>query len=267
MDSRLADRWRAFRARVVAVFWLVRNRRLTTAAAGVAYYAFNALLPGLVLVVLAVSASGVVAESADTLSRVAGVAPTDVRVVASEIREGEGFWRLTALAGVVASWSALKLGGAIADAFAVVYGDTEHSTLQRVADVVVVFLTWMVALALVVLLGVVLAYVPPAVAIDAAWPALLFLALVLAFLPTYLVFPPTSSVREALPGAVLAAGAWTLSGVAFRAYASSATSVQFFGVVGLVLLLLTWLYVGSLAVLVGAATNAVLAGRVAEPRT
>lgn len=267
MDSRLPVVSGEYRTAAVAVVALVRDRRLTTAAAGVAYYAFNALLPVLVLAVLAVSASGFVAQAADTLSRFAGVAPTDIRVVASAIRNGQGFWRLAALASVVASWSAFKLGRALAESFAVVYGRSDHSRLERTADVVLVFLTWVVALALVVVLGVVLAYVQPVVVLDAAWPALLFGALVVAFLPTYLVFPPSVSLREALPGATFAAAAWTLSGVVFRVYAGSATSVQFFGVVGVVLLLLTWLYVGSLALVVGAATNAVLADSVAEPRT
>lgn len=267
MGSRLVDAASDLRATATAVVALVRDRRLSVAAAGIAYYAFNALLPTLVLAILVVSASEYVAQAADALSRIAEVAPTDVRVVASAIQDGQGFWRLAALAGVVAAWSTFKLGRALADSFAVVYGDADHSRLERVADVVVVFLTWVVALALVVVLGAGLAYLDPVVALDAAWPAVLFVALLVAFLPTYLVFPPSVSLPEALPGATLAAAAWTLSGVVFRAYAESATSVEFFGVVGVVLLFLTWLYVGSLALLVGAATNVVLADRVAEPRT
>jgi membrane protein len=75
------------------------------------------------------------------------------------------------------------------------------------------------------------------------------------------VFPPSVTLREALPGTAFAAAAWTLSALLFRAYAATAASVRLFGVIGVVLLSLTWLYVGSLALVAGAATNALLAER------
>jgi membrane protein len=161
----------------------------------------------------------------------------------------------------------VQLGRAIADVFAAVYGDPGHSPAERLAKVVVVVLTWMVALALVVVLGVVVAFLPPAAPLELAWPAVLFVTLALAFLPTYLVFPADVSLREVVPGAAVAAAAWTASGLLFRAYAATATSVEFFGVVGAVLLLLTWLSVGSLALVAGAVTNAVLTDALADTQT
>jgi membrane protein len=49
-------------------------------------------------------------------------------------------------------------------------------------------------------------------------------------------------------------------------YAGVSRSVDLYGVVGGLLLLLTWLYVGGLALLLGVVVNAVLAGRV-DPDT
>jgi|AntRauMinimDraft_4_1070384.scaffolds.fasta_scaffold00019_65 membrane protein len=250
-----------------AIVHVLRDRQLTLAAAGVAYHAFNALLPVLVLAVLAASRSDLVADVTELLGNRAGAGGTEVAVVASAIRESEGFWPLAALAGGVATWSAFQLGRAIASVFEVVYGDVEHSLLERTADVVVVFLTWVVALGFALVLSVLLVAVRPVLAVAVVWPAVLFAGLLAAFLPLYLVFPPDVSLREALPGAALAAGVWTGSGLVLSAYASQATSVQFFGVVGVALLVLTWLYLGSLALVAGAATNAVLTDRLADTRS
>jgi membrane protein len=250
-----------------AIVHVLRDRQLTLAAAGVAYHAFNALLPVLVLAVLGASRSDLVAGATTILGNRTGAGGAQVAVVASAIREGEGFWQLAALAGGVATWSAFQLGRAIASVFEVVYGDFEHSLLEEVADVVVVFLTWLVALAFALVLSVLLAAVQPVLAVAVAWPAVLFVGLLAAFLPLYLVFPPDVSLGEALPGAALAASVWTVSGLVLSAYASTATSVQFFGVVGVVLLVLTWLYLGSLALVAGAATNAVLTNRLSNTRS
>lgn len=240
---------------------LVRDRRLSVAAAGVAYYAFNALLPTLVLAVLAVSASGFVGVAAERVAVLADVPLESVRVVETAIQEGEGVGRLAALASVIAAWSTLSLGRAVASVFGDVYGEVGHTPLERAADVVVVFLTWVAAVLLVLVVGIALALVEPAAAFTVGWPAFLFLALAAVFLPMYLVFPRSVSLREALPGTAFAAGVWTLSAVVFRGYAATAESVRLFGLVGVVLLVLTWLYVGSLALVTGAATNSVLADR------
>jgi membrane protein len=115
--------------------------------------------------------------------------------------------------------------------------------------VVLVFLTWVVALALVAAAGVAVVHLNPGEdGVGVLWPLLLFAGLFVAFVPMYLVFPPGVSLREALPGAALAAAAWTISGALFRAYTRASTSVEFFN-------------------LVGAMTNAMVADRVIEPRT
>lgn len=95
-------------------------------------------------------------------------------------------------------------------------------------------------------------------------PLLLFVALAVAFLPTCFVLPGTRvSVGEAVPGAALAAAAWTLLGLVFRWYVTTAESVALYGVAGAVLVVLSWLSLGGLALLLGA----VLAGRVTPDET
>ena len=70
------------------------------------------------------------------------------------------------------------------------------------------------------------------------------------------------TVGDALPGAAFSAVVWTLSALLFRVYAATSDSVELYGVVGAILLVLTWFYLGGLTLLFGAILNAVLAGRV-----
>lgn len=239
---------------------IVRDRQLSVAAAGVAYYAFNALLPTLVLAVVAISASGNVGTAVEQIASIANVSQENLRVVEQTIQEGAGVAKLAVVAGALAAWNALQLGRAIADVFEAVYGQITRSRLERARDLVVVFLTWLGALVVLLAAGVMLATVESTFLVRNLWPLGLFVGLVVVFLPMYLVFPAGVSLLEALPGTAFAAAVWTLSVLVFHAYAASATSVQLFGILGVVLLVLTWLYVGSLVLVAGVAANAVLAG-------
>jgi hypothetical protein len=96
-------------------------------------------------------------------------------------------------------------------------------------------------------------------------PVVLIGGLSVTFLPMYYIFPDVDiAVREALPGAVLAAVGWVLLQVGFRAYTRIAGSYEAYGVLGGVLLLITFLYFGGLVLLVGAVVNATLADRLAD---
>lgn len=250
----------AFRDRATDVVSAARDRNLTVVAAGLAYYAFNALLLVLVLAVVALTRTGYVSAALSTLAATVGVDPDSVRVVASNIDESAGVLRVAGLAAVLLSWNGLRMGDSIAQVFSSLYGERDSGRLGRAVDVVVVVLTWAVAVALVVPLALLFSAVSSYGILVVTWPFLLFGGLVVAFLPMYVVFPDGVSVRHALPGAALAAGAWTLSSVVLWAYASASASVQFYGVVGFLLLFLTWLYLGGLVILFGGVVNAVLAG-------
>ena len=88
---------------------------------------------------------------------------------------------------------------------------------------------------------------------------LVILALVVVFLPLYYVLPPVSvSVRHALPGTVFAAVGWVLLQVGFFYYTGSAGQYAAYGLLGAVLLFVTFLYLAGVVLLVGAVLNAVL---------
>ncbi|MHB9285523.1 YihY/virulence factor BrkB family protein [Halobacteriales archaeon Cl-PHB] len=254
------------RAVVSAVVAVSRENRVTVLAAGLAYYAFSSLIPAGLLLFVGVAAVGQFETAATVVTSVAGgdtLQLTDV--LRSVTTNGAAQVKAAAIAAAVFLWSTTQLFRAIHKAFTAVYdADRERTLVGTLLDVGVAFGTLVLALVLVGVLGVALGTVFGTFVPALASPLVLFLALLVAFLPMYYLFPHTDvTLGEALPGAVFAAVAWTLSGVGFRLYAETAQSVEIYGVAGGLLLLLTWIYLGGLALLLGVTLNAVLADRVA----
>lgn len=242
-----------------------REKRVSANAAVLAYYAFNLLVPLVLLVFVAVSSYGPVSRVAVLLELFTGIGAVEFETLLRRIgADPPGRTRAVALAGAIFLWSSVRLSRAVHEVFHAVYGTRQELSLYRqLLDSLLVVGGVLVGLVLLVVVGVVFAARTSGVVWSVAGPILLTAMLIVAFVPTYFVFPdPDVSVRETLPGATFAAGAWAVSSVGFRAYATVAGSVELYGVAGGVLLLLSWLYFGGLAVLVGVVLNAVLAGRV-----
>lgn len=242
-----------------------RERHVTVTAAGLGYYAFNSLIPLLLLATIAIS----IVQSPETTARVLESAtglrgPEVETAIGQTAGSGSGRRRAGLIAAGIFAYSTVTMFQAVNMAFSEVYGTRKRrSGLRKATDTLLVFAT--VVLAFSLLVGVVVAL---SLAVDsAAWTVLsvplLFGAFLLAFLPMYYRFPAEAvPVREAIPGATFSAVAWTLSALFFRVYATTADSVELYGIAGAVLLVLTWLYLGGLILLFGAILNAVLAGRV-----
>ncbi|MFC6837408.1 YihY/virulence factor BrkB family protein [Halomarina ordinaria] len=251
---------------VRAVVGLAHERRVTTAAASLGYHAFNTLVPLALFLVIGLSLFG----EAETLTRLVstalGVGSASAESAVRSLSENaSGRRRAAVLAFLILAWSAVRTFRATNAAFVSIYGERDGlSVVERAVDVGLATVTIPLALALVAGLGVAFTLAVDGVFWRLASPFLLFAALAVAFFPMYYLFPTDRvTVREVVPGTLLAAGAWTLSALLFRVYASVSQTVHFYGVVGGLLLLLTWLYLGGLAILLGAVVNAVLAGRAA----
>lgn len=247
---------------VSAVVAVAREEQVTVVAAGLAYYAFNSVIPLALLAFVGLSAFGDANPAYSLVRTVAGGGATEV--LRDSIGDAQGRTRAVVIAAAMLGWSAVRMFRAVHATFAELYGARKRRTISgKVADVGLVLLTVSAAFGLLAGLGWVLAFVAEAAVWSVLAPVVLFAVLVAVFVPMYYVFPADGvSMREALPGAVFAAAAWTLSGVGFRAYAATAESVQLYGVVAGVLIFLGWLYVGGLVLLVGVVLNAVLAERV-----
>lgn len=254
--------WKRVGAAVTAV---ARENQLTTVAAGLAYYAFNSLIPLVLLVVVGVAVTSELDAFARLVSIVSGVDIAMIEpVVQDVVGSTTGRRRAAVLAAAILLWSSIRMFQAVNDAFGEVYETRKRqSSLRAVFDTVLIFVTVAVALGLLAAVGVVVSLVVTGPAWGVVSVFLLFVSLFGVFLPMYYHFPGVAvTLRESIPGAVFSAAAWSLSSLGFRLYVVTSESVQLYGLVGVVLLLLTWIYLGSLALLLGVVLNAVLAGRV-----
>ena len=248
---------------VVAV---ARQEQITLMAASLAYYLFTALVPLLLFSVIALSlfGHGLLGQLSGTASGT--VLPSGVSVPKTLLANTQGRFRAAVLGAVILAWSALRTFGALDGAFAAVYDEREEvSIVDKAVDAVVVFVTvGLAAVALALVGGALALTVKDRLLLRVVSPLFLFVTLAVVFAPLYYLLPEVEGVTlaEILPGTLLSAFVWTVSAVVVRLYATTSSSVQFYGVAGGLLLLLTWLYVGGLALLVGAALNATLADRV-----
>ncbi|ELZ33979.1 ribonuclease BN [Halogeometricum pallidum JCM 14848] len=241
----------------------VREQNLTFLAGSLAYNAFVSLIPLLLLVLLLVSTVGsevFAATVADlTESYLTPGAQTEVHAA---IDNAGGEVGLSVTGTLILLWGALKLFRGLDTAFAEVYDTTnDGNILKQLRDGLVAFLAIVLSVAALSLAGSAFAYFRLPL-LHVLNPLFLLFGLSLAFLPMYYVFPDVEmTVREALPGAVVAAGGWALLEVGFQVYADAASQYEAYGVIGGILLLLTWLYFGGFVLLVGATVNAVIRER------
>ena len=242
---------------------VARDEQLTFLAAAIAYYAFVSLIP-LLLVTLAV-ASAVAGETLATevLELVgAFLTPEASTLIEGALVSGTGRGGATVVGLAALLWSGLRVFRGLDIAFSRVYGqETPVGLIEQVRDALLVLGAIGVGLGATVLLGTALPLSDVPLP-GYTGPLGLVVVLSVVFLPVYYVFPDSGvGIREAIPGAVFAGGGWTLLSIGFSVYAARAASFQLYGIIGAVLVVLTWFYFGGLLVLLGAALNAVLAGR------
>jgi len=255
---------------VRAVATGVQSDRITFIAASLAYYAFISLLPLLLLTLVAASVLGGPALAARLgESATASFGDEAGTLVESALTNAAGRGGATLVGTAVLLWSGLKLFRGLDVAFSTVYGTAAEQTLfDQLRDGSVTLLGVGAGVVVTVALGIATAEIDrTVVGLDLAnvvGSVLLLCGLTLVFLPLYYVLPDRGAVtvREALPGAAFAAVGWTALQTGFRVYAGLAGSYEAYGVLGGVLLLITFLYFGGLVLLVGVVLNAVLAGRI-----
>lgn len=249
---------------VRSVLDLARDRNLTYLAAAIAYYAFVSIIPLMLLAVVVASFVGGEALA----DRVTGMLSQQLsssgqEMVTQTLTNTAGRGAASVVGFLALTWSALKLFRGLDQAFDEVYADeVDASLLEQVRDALVVVVGIALAITLVVAVGAALAILQlPIPYVNVLGTLVLIVVLTLAFLPIYYVLPPVDvSLGEVLPGTVVAAVGWVLLQVGFRIYASNAGRYAAYGVIGAVLLFVTWLYFASIVVLLGAAVNAVRRG-------
>lgn len=154
----------------------------------------------------------------------------------------------------------LKVFRGLDSAFSVVYGgDMEDTLVDQLIDSLVVVVGIGLTMVLMFVVGGLLAALRFSLLLEIAGVLVLPLLLTAAFVPIYYRFPDRAvTVKEVLPGAAFAAVGWTVLQALFQLYASVA-STSAYGLVGGVILLVSWLYIASAVIILGAVVNVVLA--------
>mgnify|MGYP002760713273 CR=1 FL=1 len=250
-----------------AIVHEMRAEQLTFLAGSIAYHAFVSLLPLLLLLVLVLSALGDLAPTEAVLALI-GAALTEgaADVLLSELRRASQSRQLSVFGGVVLVWGTLRVFRGLDTAFSDVY-ETEHNNgfFDQLFDGAMVF----VVFALAVVVGATFHAAVPDDGAGTLWLVFNRLALVggltLTMLPMYYVFPDTDvTVKEVLPGTVVAAVGLTLFVSLFGLYVQWSGEQPEESVLAAILVFLTWLYVSGFVVLIGAVINAVLSNRSAD---
>ncbi|MFB6161413.1 MAG: YihY/virulence factor BrkB family protein [Haloferacaceae archaeon] len=249
------------------VLYESRRRDVPTFAASIAYYAFVSLVPLLALaVVLAAAVGGPRLEAAVLGLAESYLLPTGRELVVDAFRNTAGRAGTTLLGLPVLAWSAFRLFRGVHVAFARVYGAASDGVVEQARDAALVVASVGVGTAAVgVSAGAVGGLLPRDSPLGLAAPVVAPLALALALFPLYYVFPGVRlTPREAVPGTLFTAVGWTALGAgfgAYAAYASTSGAIALYGLLGGLVLLVTWFYFAGAVLLVGAVLNAVLAGR------
>ena len=240
------------------------DRQVTFLAAAIAYYAFVSLIPSLLLLVVVASivfgetiADQLVAETSEFLT------PAGAEAISTAISSAGGRTGASVLGLGILVWSTLKVFRGLDTAFVSLYGvENQPEFLRQLADAASVVFAVGVGIGVMVVVGTFVAAADAIPFVGAVSILALPLFLTAVFLPMYYLLPqPRIAVREALPGAVFAAVGWTLLQAGFQVYAASAGQYQLYGVIGGILLLVTWLYIAAIIVVVGGVVNVVLADR------
>jgi len=241
---------------------VVRRSEVTLLAAAIAYYALVSLFPLLLLSLVVASTLGgqafadaIVAALSDVLS------PSGEALVRDALTNARGRGGATVVGIGLLLWGGLKLFRGLDIAFSMVYGEHEvESLLTQLRNAIAALVAVGAAVGLTLAIGIVARALGIPIGVLG-----LPVVLTAAFLPLFYIFPDTDlTLAETLPGAVFAAVGWTVLSAGFQLYAAAADSAALYGVVGGVLLLVTWFYLGGIVLLLGVILNGVLAGDIEE---
>ena len=241
-----------------------RDQEITFLAASIAYYAFVSILPMLLLALAIATFFGGEALATRIASAAGDVlTPAGQSQLQDIILDQTGRAGATIVGTLVLLWSTLRMFRGLDEAFSRVYDvESPKGFLDTVADALVVVGVIGLAVAAMVLAGILLSFLPDVPFAGLLSTVALIVALGIVFLPLYYFFPDVDvSLREAIPGAIVATLGWTVLQIGFRIYVQQSTRFDIYGVLGGALVLVTWLYFGAVLLLAGAVVNVVLAGR------
>lgn len=267
------------------VFDEIGNDRILAVAAGVTFYGLLAVFPAIAALV---SLYGLVADRAtlgDHITVLSGLLPEGaIQIVSDQVKRiterGDTALGFAFFGGLgISLWSANAGMKAVFDALNVAYNETEKRNfvvlnLWSLAFTAGMVAFVVVALSAVVVIPVVLKYLWLGALVEwivwaGRWPALLAVALMaLAVLYRFGPSRERARWRWLTPGAILAALGGIGSSMLFSWYVANFGSYnETYGSLGAAIGLMTWMWLTSTVVLVGAELNAEIEHQTAKDTT
>lgn len=246
---------------VVDLVELARRERVDFLAAAIAYYAFVSVIPALLLIiVIATTVGGPIFAERIRAATATYLSTTGQGLIEDAVTNASGRVGATIVGLGFLAWSALGVVRGLDTAFARIYGGTDPKAfLVRIRDTMVAALGIGVSIMAMVFVGSILAAIPMTLSASFAGTIVLGLGLFVAFLPLFVVMPDRAmDIRAALPGTAFVTVGWIgLQGL-FQLYISVAPRFELFGLIGAVLVLVTWFYLAAMLLLLGAGLNVVI---------
>ena len=241
----------------------IKTENVPFMAASIAYQAFVSLIPLLVLVFFLVSVVGDEGLASTVADTTEGVLPDSGTVLLEEAIAGSvATAGGTAIGLITLLWGSLKIFRGLDTAFSEIYDSAgENSFVEQLRDALVVLVAIGLALVAAAIATTVFAFAPESALLGVVNPLLLVGAFSVAFVPMYYFFPDVDlTVRDVLPGVLVAAVGWAALQALFQVYASFSAESDAAGGFGAIMLLLTWLYFGGMMLLIGGVVNAAYSG-------
>ena len=241
-----------------------REKNVTFLAGSIAYNAFVSLVPLLLFVVLSLALVGAGWGEQFLTLVTTTVSPTIGAFIEEVFQQQTSGTAGSSVVGlVVLVWGALKLFRGLDTAFEAIYDvDADTSIVDQIRDGLVVLVSLVLSItATIVATTVFSAFAGAVPYLGLALPLVLTAGLVVAFVPMYYVFPNVDvTVREVLPGALVAATGWALLQGLFQVYVALSTGGSVTSLITGIMLLATWLYFSGVVLLLGVVVNAVVGG-------
>ena len=252
----------------------ITKDRILAVAAGVTFYGLLALFPALAALV---SIYGLFADPAtiqEHLNTIAGFVPGGaLDVIGEQVKritsKGGGALGFAFFSGLAVSlWSANAGVKAVFDALNVAYGEEEKRSfialnLRSLAFTLGIILFILVAVGAIVVIPILLNLIGLGRATEwiislARWPVLLgAIVLLLAVLYRYGPSRETAQWRWISAGSMVAAVVWVVASMLFSWYVAHFGNYnETYGSLGAVIGFMTWMWLSSIIVLVGAELNA-----------
>jgi membrane protein len=236
------------------------DRDVQYPAAALAYYAFVAFLPLLVILLIAARDPIVRRVRAVTFRF---LTPEARALVSEALTNSAGEISAGVFAVLVLVWSGINVTVGFQAFVERIEGSTERSRAGYLRDAAGILGSLAVGAGAIVATSVFFALFAVASYVAAGGLVVLLLALTAAFLPLY--YLPSRALpapSTALPGAVTAAVGWTTLLAVIRFYVVHADAYAIYGALSGVLLALTGLYAAAAVLMVGFVVNATLADKV-----